>query len=475
MDLLVIGAGPTGLFMAAEAARHGLSCRIIDKAPSPSLQSKALAIQPRTLEILSHLGIIDPFLSQGLKVHAANPISHFRPLARLSFEGLDSPFPFILSLEQSHTERILTDYLSSFGISIERDVEFLDLQQNAETVTATLLHQKTGQKEHVTASYLTGCDGAHSAVRKTLNIPFSGTAFPSAFSLADVEISWKYPHDELFLFLTPEGILAAIPMPGANRYRLVFPSAQEPTLAQAEERVRRYADPQAHLSNSRWMAHFHIHSRLVKSYQKGRVFLAGDAAHIHSPAGGQGMNSGFQDAFNLIWKLKYPHLLPTYTLERHAWAKNLLRTTRFATWVASWQNPLAQAPRNWGIEHLVPFCKVSLTRAIAQLSIHYPPSAIVRNSGSFNGGPPAGTRAPNTPLFLHGQKTDLYTLLRRSTRYHLLCFADSLPPSPIDAIPLLIRNNTAANAIYGIQQPSTYLIRPDLYIAARENIKLGKQ
>ena len=301
IDVLVIGAGPTGLLMAAEAARFGLSCRIIEKNSAPLDKSRALAIQPRTLEIFDHLGIIDRFLAKGLKIHAANPFSYQKRLAHLPFDSLDSPYPFILSLEQTETEKILTDYLASFGVNIERECEFIDLSQDDECVTVSVR-----DKENIKAKWVVGCDGAHSLTRKLLDFKFEGEAFPTAFSLADVELAWKYPHDEFFAFLNPEGILGVIPMPGKNRFRLVFQLDRvlegDPTLEDVQEKVNKSVGPGVVVSNPLWTANFHVNSRLVSSYRKGRVFLAGDAAHIHSPVGGQGMNSGLQDPYNLDWQ-----------------------------------------------------------------------------------------------------------------------------------------------------------------------------
>src|SRR5579872_5687843 len=186
IDVLVLGAGPTGLLMAAECARHRMSCRNVDKGTGPAQQSRALAIQPRTLELFDHLGIVDQFLSKGLKVRAANPFSGKKRLARISFENLESDYPFILSLEQSETERILIDYLSSFAISIERGTELVDLRQSSEKVVATLRQTRSGTEETVEAKWAVGCDGAHSQVRKSIGIPFAGKPFQSLFSLADV-------------------------------------------------------------------------------------------------------------------------------------------------------------------------------------------------------------------------------------------------------------------------------------------------
>ncbi len=340
IDVLVIGAGPTGLMMAIELCRQGLTCRIIDLAKEPSKQSKALAIQPRTLEIFYHIGLIEECLSLGVKIKKFIPHSHHEKLAEVSFDLIDSPFPFILSLEQSCLERILTDHLQKLGVTIEREVELISFEQNSQHVHARLHHLRTEEKEQVSASWLLGCDGAHSTVRKTLNLSFEGRPFPDIFSLADLEIEWKYSHNNANAFIDEKGLFAAFPLKNKNRYRLIFQLQRckdllkqtplhhgelsplvipPPTLEEASELVHRYADKQAILKNPVWMTHFHVHSRMVSQYRDRRVFLLGDAAHIHSPVGGQGMNTGLQDAFNLGWKLKLAEdsLLDSYSSERH--------------------------------------------------------------------------------------------------------------------------------------------------------------
>ncbi len=485
LDVLVIGAGPTGLLMAAESVRYGMSCRIIDRSRVPAKQSRALAIQPRTLEIFAHLGIIDPFLAKGIKIHGGNPCSGKKRLAHFSFAALDSPYPFILSLEQSETEKILTEYLSSFAVPIEREVEFLDLVEEEDRVSATLRHLQSGKEEKVQAAWAVGCDGAHSQVRKCLGFSFSGKAFPAVLSLADVEIDWKYRNDEVYLFFNPDGILGFIPMPGKNRYRLVFQLERclglqgmghgqigsekipDPTLEEVRDKVRRSIGEEISVSHPTWTANFQINSRLVESYQKGRVFLAGDAAHIHSPAGGQGMNSGLQDVFNLAWKLSTGDgdILQTYTLERRSWGESLIRTTRLVTWLATLRNPLGIFLRNLWIRMVVPLVEKKITRAVAQISIQYPKSCIVSESGTFHGGPKVGTRAPNGPM---GSQGDLYTVLRKTSLPHLLLFEGAEVP-PLCGIISLHVTDKRMKPIYGIKGPSAYLIRPDHVIGHRSS------
>ena len=492
IDVLIIGAGPTGLLMAAEAMRNGMKCRIIDKVLTPSDKSRALAIQPRTLEILDHLGIATPFLEQGTRIKSANQICRSKILAHFSFETLDSPFPFVISLEQGKTEAILTEHLASFGIRVEREIELIDIEENGKNVLAICQDLKEGKEMKIEAKYAIGCDGAHSIVRKKLGFSFVGKAFPSAFSLADVKIKWKHPHDELYAFLNPEGIMAAIPMPGEGRYRLVFELARcknllkeeykdfhgpvksskvpDPTLDEVKALVRKYGDNKAKVSEPLWLANFHINSRLVDKYQRGRIFIAGDAAHIHSPAGGQGMNSGLQDAFNLAWKLKTGNqeLIDTYTLERRSWGKNLLQATQKFTQIAALSNPVSVFIRNMAIEMLSPFLQDRVPNAIAQLSIQYPKSEIAFESGSFNRGPRAGMRAPNVPI----ENTDLYSLMRKSKAHHLLVFGS--PKKPFrefesKQMDIVMMDHPEAKMKYGVKKQAVYIIRPDQYVGHRSS------
>jgi 2-polyprenyl-6-methoxyphenol hydroxylase-like FAD-dependent oxidoreductase len=464
VDVLVVGAGPTGLMMAAEILRHGLTCRLIDQDPLPPHgdQSRALAIQARTLEIFSHLGMVEAFLEQGLKVIAANPISQGRPLSRVTFDALESPYQFVLSLEQAKTERILEEYVHSQGGRVERGVEFVSLTQDANGVDVVL---KNGR---IRASFVIGCDGAHSAVRKELDLPFLGKAFVDVFSLADLHVHWPYPHNELFVFLNAKGLLAAIPMSEKNRYRLVFQRkeapTEEPTLQEVERLLRGYAGAEVSVRDPVWMANFHIHSRMVNAYQKGRVFLAGDAAHIHSPVGGQGMNTGLQDAFNLAWKIALVHqgeapfeLLSSYDLERRAVGKRLLKATSLASSFATMSHPILIWLRNRLVSLLLkaPWMRAYLTKIISQTAIRYSQSTIVVERAWFKNGPKAGERAPEVPL-IH--------LLGQGPFLLLFCGKKEIDlPHACELSDL----GAVAHRAYGVKKTATYLIRPDFYIGYR--------
>lgn len=516
VEVLIIGAGPTGMMMAAEAARYGLCCRIIDKGASYIDRSRAVGIQARTMEIFEHLGIVEDFLAQGIKIRAANPICHFQRLAQISLNTLKSPYPFILSLEQVKTEEILAQYVAAQGVVIERGIECVQIIQSAQEVEAVLCHIETRKKERVKASWVIGCDGAHSQIRKQLGLTFEGKAFADIFSLADVHIRWKYPHDEASIFLNAKGFLAAIPLPEQDRYRLIFqllrcrnllkksknlPYGQvstelikKPNLQEIESLLQEYAGQEIYLTDPIWMANFHINSRMTNTYQKERVFLAGDAAHIHSPLGAQGMNTGLQDAFNLAWKLALVHknkasleLLKSYNLERHMVGKAILKTTEYASYMATLHNPIAIWLRNCILVFLsrFSFLKKTLAKIISQTAICYPKSCIVVNKGFFKG-PKAGLRAPNAPVLFDGKSSDLYSIWRGSTAFQILLFngPKNAPIQPLryslseginvilithgsDLLNGYVDSTGEAHQIYGAKNPCIYIIRPDGYIGYR--------
>lgn len=247
-DVLVIGAGPTGLVMALELARRGVACRIIDRLPVATQTSKALAIQSRTLELFDMMGIVEEALQHGLQIGAANIYANGKRIAHMPFDELDSPYPFILDLAQCETEEMLGTQLSHLGISVERQVELLDLAQDEQGVTVTL-RDADGQEESVRCTWLIGCDGAHSKVRHLLNMPFVGSAYPEDFALADVQVHWSLPANEMHILLHEEGIVAAFPLPG-GRYRLIVETSEyahkenqpDPTLEDLPSRFHdRYA------------------------------------------------------------------------------------------------------------------------------------------------------------------------------------------------------------------------------------------
>lgn len=393
-DILIVGAGQTGLTMACELLRRGIRCRLIDKADAPSQTSKALAVHSRTLEVFEDMGIIEQLLAQGLRATDVNLYDGNERLLHLSLQRLKVPYPCVLSVPQSETERQLTKLWHSLGGEVERSKELTDVQQEGDRVIAIVNHISQGTEiaEEITADWLIGCDGARSQVRKAIGIEFEGSTYEEEFALADVDLDWSRAHHRLHVWLHQDGPFAAVPLPKSQQWRLIAGiAAGEDEVPQASVdffqrlMIERTGDTTTTISNPTWLSHFKIHRRLVNQYCKGRVFLAGDAAHIHSPVGGQGMNTGIQDAYNLAWKLALvtnnkacSALLNTYEEERRPIAKSVLASTHAPTKLLTTQNPALQFVRDHlllqllSLELIQPF----ILKGIAELDIHYRDSSL---------------------------------------------------------------------------------------------------
>lgn len=455
LDALIVGAGPTGLTLAGALLRRGLRVRLIDSAPAPSVYSKAIGIQTRTMESFDLLGLADDFAAAGLPMRGASFASEGREIGRVSFDSLaaETRFPYILSLPQDETEGILARWVARLGGRAERGVT-LDTftQEEAEAgapVIATLRHAD-GASERVAAAWLIGCDGAHSRTRHLVGASFHGSAYPQTFALADVRLDWPYPSDRARIFFHPDGLLAVFPLPG-DRYRLIMDTERgarvsaeaangapeqppAPELEQVAAIVKRRSASDARLSDPRWLASFRIHARSVRHTRFGRVFLVGDAAHIHSPAGGQGMNTGIQDALNLGWKLALVQrgmaddaLLDSYERERHPIAEGVIRESDMLVRAATLRNPLARRARD-GAFTLATSLRIAerrLVRQIAEVTVNYRGSSLTQPDGAKSpGAPRSGDFAPDVAgLFTpDGQPARLRELLR-SGQSLLLAFA----------------------------------------------------
>ncbi|MFI9103098.1 FAD-dependent monooxygenase [Streptomyces fildesensis] len=373
IDVLIAGAGPVGLSAAAELRRRGVRCRLVDRLPARLLYAKAVGIQPRTLEIWDRMGLARAVLEAAVPMRGQLIYVNGREQARIELElPPEVPYGFA-ALPQYETERLLEEYVRGLGTPIERSTELLSFTQDADGVTARLMNASGGAEE-VRARYLIGCDGAHSAVRKGLGLSFEGGAFAEEYMLADVEADWDFPpgYGVRSMHVTDDGatddLLVCIPLPGAGRYRmsmLVPPELSSqatdqaadqgseqtggvahglrggrvPELSHIQAVADRMAPSSTTLSNMRWSSVFRISHRIVDRYADGRVFVAGDAAHIHPPTGAQGMNTGIQDACNLAWKLALvisgeagPALLVSYDAERRPVGEEVVgRTVRHAT------------------------------------------------------------------------------------------------------------------------------------------------
>ena len=391
VDILIVGAGPVGLFLANECARRGLNWRLVEQRSSQSEHSKALAIFPRTLEIFDMAGVVDPFLKMANRVTSVAVMEGQRKLAHMRFEPEHTPYPFVAMVPQDVTERLLVQQLLARDGQVEYDTSFISAVEQADQVIATL--DQNGQQSEVIAKYVVGCDGAHSAVRHLLNISFEGAEYNDLFILADVETNDALSEDELQLCPSEFGPVAIFPM-SSNRRRVVATvdrvDGDAPSLGLVQEILRQRGPAGFEASALHWSSYFRIHHRQAGKMRVGCMFIAGDAAHIHSPFGGQGMNTGLHDVWNLVWKLDLAvrgraaeNLLDSYTAERRPVIKQVIETTDYLTKVMGTPNKFAQALRNTVIpmvSRLAPFQHAFVNR-LSELGIAYHGSAIVEGAG----------------------------------------------------------------------------------------------
>lgn len=346
LEVLVVGAGPTGLTLAADLLRRGIRVRIIDQASAPSDKSKALGVQAGTLEALaSTLGpeISSKMVSIGQAAREATIHIDNLPEVTVDLSVIQSEFNYILILAQNKTEHLLGEEVKKYGGQIEWNTSLEDLRQTNDSVICQV-STPNGQTEIIEALYVVGCDGAHSKVRKLLNLPFQGGQYEGEFILGDVQIDWPYPKDSIHVFISDRGVMPCFPLDGNGLYRLIpIPKNVNPSVSREisfeefRDMTSKIANTDLKISRADWLTRFRVHHRLSAKFSEGRAFLAGDAAHIHSPAGGQGMNIGIQDSLNLSHNLfavlrnnKHPQILEQYERERMPIAKKVIRGTDIA-------------------------------------------------------------------------------------------------------------------------------------------------
>lgn len=379
--VLIVGAGPVGMTMASELARYGVAVRIVDKAAQRTDKSKALVVWSRTLELLDRGGGSAPFVDAGFKVGAVNIITGDKTIGHASMASVKSPYPYALMLPQSETERLLEERLRDLGVVVERQVELTTFNSGDDGVSAVLRHAD-GREENVSADWLIGCDGAHSAVRHGVGAIFSGETLDSDWMLADVHMrGYPCPDTETSVYWHHDGVFVIFPiLPG--RYRVVAdlpPSGAEhpptPTLEQVQAIIDTRGPSGLVAYDPVWLSGFRINDRKVSNYRSGHIFIAGDAAHVHSPAGGQGMNTGIQDGVSLGEALAMTlhdsddARLDAWANDRHRVASDVVRMTDRLTRMATMKSKAGQQLRNVAVAlagHMPPV-RAALARKLAEL------------------------------------------------------------------------------------------------------------
>jgi 2-polyprenyl-6-methoxyphenol hydroxylase-like FAD-dependent oxidoreductase len=510
LDVLVVGAGPTGLTLAAQLRAFGATVRIVDRQPDRVHESRALGVQPRTLEVLRGLGVAEELLERGndavwVQLHAGGRTVR----VRLFGLGLaDTAYPFLLLVSQAETEQALNDHLATGGVGVEQGMELVAFQADPDGVTCTL-RDGDGQTEQVRARYLIGCDGAQSTVRRAAGIPFLGGAYPQTFALADLEVDGGLQADTAYAFLGQVGLVFFFPLGRPASWRLLgmHPKLHgrgepaPPSLAELQALSDAFTGGRLRLRDPVWLTYFRLQHRHAARYRAGRVFLAGDAAHVHSPAGAQGMNTGIQDAWNLGWKLALvcrgvadAALLDSYDAERRPVGRFVVRFTDRAFSVVTSTSPLIRALRTRLVPRVLPLvlrfdsALADGFRTISQLGIGYRHSPAVQDGRPApRRGPKAGDRLPDAPIARDGQVCWLGEALT-APRFHLLLCGrpgdwDATQVAAVSgryagtlAVHHLTRDamrgtlhdvDGQAFARLGVQGTAQYLIRPDGHIGYR--------
>ncbi|HKS27183.1 MAG TPA: FAD-dependent monooxygenase [Pyrinomonadaceae bacterium] len=492
-DVAIIGAGPTGLSLACQLLRYGVDFRIVEKNEGVTPYSKALGVHARTLEIYEQLGLAREAVERGEIAKKFRLLEGGEVRAELPFEDIGqnlSPYPFLLILEQSKNEQLLYEHLQARGRDVLWSTALEGFSQDAEGVTVEI-KRETGEAGTIRAKYLVGCDGAKSPVRHMLGLTFEGSTFERMFYVADAQVDWALPHDALQVCLGRDVFTAFFPMKGDKRYRIVgtFPEGldkdeSEVLYEEIEQQIKLEAKLELEISHVNWFSLYKVHSRRVNKFSEGRCFVTGDAAHIHSPAGAQGMNTGIQDAYNLAWKLALvikgaapEKLLETYNEERLENAQRLLETTDRMFELGAGSSWLISFIRTTIFptvaEYLLRFdiVKRAIFPLLSQIGINYRHGSLSDHTRDEELEVKPGDRMPY--FLVEGES--IYDRLREP-RFHLLIFSEEdagdyqklcgeleskyAPLLDCHRVPL----NPRVREIFGTDGGFMLLLRPDNYI-----------
>ena len=500
VQVAIVGAGPTGTMLGIELARRGIEVSILDRQPERSPESRAIGIHARTLEVFHQLGVIDEFLDLGHRVDGFAFHLRGRRSLRFSFGALESRYPFLLTLSQAETQRILEQHLARLGVSVQRGVQVLDPHEADDAVELHLRSVGDERGRILRAAWVVGCDGAHSTVRRSLGLPFDGDDYAQDWLMAEVNVDPEPARDQFHVFAHAAPPLPIFPMPG-GRWRMFLPQVvnrpeerQPPNMEEIEQLVAQRGPAGMTLSDPSLLAAFRCYRRSTKIMREGRMLIAGDAAHIHSPAGGQGMNTGLQDAFNLGWKLALvadgrapATLLDSYQDERGPVAASVLAMTHGLVRTFTIASPRKRQMRDWLLSAAaaMPGAERRYVTRLAQLSHSYRDSAAPRRDPLV-----AGDRLPYVAGLQRGDEV-VSSLDLLSTPLHTLLVLTGRSPDVASASAAVGRfarwaavvrtvvvdghGRTAEGAVhdparhahrsYGALRGRLVLVRPDGYVA----------
>jgi 2-polyprenyl-6-methoxyphenol hydroxylase-like FAD-dependent oxidoreductase len=480
-DVLIIGAGPTGLVLALWLTKLGVKVRIVDKTAEPGTTSRALGVQARTLELYRQLDLADAVVEHGHKVPAVNLWVKGEPAARLPFENIGSdltPYPFLQIFPQDQHERLLIERLEALGVSVERRTELAGFTDEGERVIARL-RRPEGQEEACEASYIAGCDGARSTVRETIGTGFPGGTYRQLFYVADVEAAGSAFNGELHVDLDEADFLAVFPLAGKGRARLIGTVRDEradhaDTLKFEDVSDRAITNLKVDVGKVNWFSTYHVHHRVTEHFRKDRAFLLGDAAHIHSPAGGQGMNTGIGDAINLAWKLAEvlaghapDKLLDSYEAERIGFARRLVATTDRVFNFVTAEGRIADVIRTRVAPVLFPTvlafeaAREYLFRIVSQITLNYRGGPLsVGAAGHVHGGDRLPwVRIDGRDNFEHFAGIIWQVHVYGSAGSELRAWCER------HSVPLHVFEWRLEHEAAGLARDAIYLLRPDTYVA----------
>ncbi len=490
-SVLICGAGPTGLMMAAQLLRFGVPFLIVDKKSKPTTESRAVVVQARSLEIYEQLGLIDRVLSEGKRATGFCFWRKGKKIADIALKGFGddiTPYNFVFLYEQSKNEMLLYDHLQKGGAEVEWNTELLSYRQyEGGNYKVTL--QKDGSEITVTTPYLIACDGAKSKVREDANMDFSGGTYQQVFYVADTHVAAPVCDDKMNFFTTKNSFHILFPMAGTKRFRAIgilppqFYHQNQISFTEVSQQVNKEAAIDLGFYDTQWYSTYRLHHKKVKSFNRGNIFFCGDAAHVHSPAGGQGMNTGLQDAYNLAWKLALVvhhiadnNLLSTYHEERNLVAERLLRTTDRMFSAMSKNTLINKLFRLYLFPAVAPFLmkikrvRRRLFRLVSQTEIAYTDSSL---SYGKIGAVKAGMRLPYVMVSANNKWQSIY---------EFVCSAAAEAPFLLLAYNVDVQGFSNSNLIYlislesneynqkafagkGFSTSFVLLLRPDNYIA----------